>query len=142
MTIPFDKAIIMNVYHYTTWIKESTLDSFGHVNNAAYLTLLEEARWELLTQNNYGIDKIRALGIGPVLLEIKLSFLKELYVRDVIEIKTQLGEYKRKIGYMTQEMLRGDDVCYRAELTIGMLDLKARKLITPSADWLASIGYE
>lgn len=132
----------MKVYHYTTQVDASNVDSFGHVNNAAYLTLLEAARWDMLTVNDYGVDTIQALGVGPILLAIKLSFLKELYVKDEIQIKTQLGEYKRKVGYMTQEILRGNDICCQAELTIGMLDLKTRKLITPTTEWLTSIGYK
>lgn len=129
----------MKTYHYTTWIKEAYLDSFGHVNNAAYLTLLEEARWDMVTQNNYGLAEIKKTGIGPVLLEIKLSFLKELHLRDEIIIETALVGYKKKIGNIKQRILRGADVCCEAELVIGMFDLNLRKLISPSEEWLNSV---
>ena len=66
----------MSVHYYPVLIKEGHLDTFGHVNNAVYLALLEEARWDLLTQNNYGLDKIVATQIGPTILEIKINFLK------------------------------------------------------------------
>lgn len=131
----------MKTYHYATWIKEAYLDSFGHVNNAAYLTLLEEARWDMVTQNNFGVAEIRKSGIGPVLLEIKLSFLKELHLRNEIIIETTLLDYKKKIGHIKQRILRGADVCCEADLVIGMFDLNARKLITPSDTWLNAIWY-
>ena len=44
---------------YETLIRESHLDTFGHVNNATYLQLYEEARWELITRNGYGLAKVR-----------------------------------------------------------------------------------
>ena len=34
------------VFTYPLLIKETYLDTFGHVNNATYLTLFEEARWD------------------------------------------------------------------------------------------------
>ena len=64
------------IFSYPIYIKESYLDTFGHVNNATYLTLLEEARWDLLNKNSYGLKKIQETGLGPTILEIKLSFLK------------------------------------------------------------------
>jgi acyl-CoA thioester hydrolase len=39
-------------------------------------------------------------------------------------------------------MLRGDEVCCTAEFTIGFFDLKARKLILPTPEWLKAIGME
>ncbi len=50
--MPYPKAT------YEVLILESYLDSFGHVNNAAYLTLFEEARWDFITKNGYGLNKV------------------------------------------------------------------------------------
>ncbi len=44
---------------YDTQIKEHHLDSFGHVNNATYLSLYEEARWESITENGYGLKEVQ-----------------------------------------------------------------------------------
>lgn len=33
------------IHEYPVVIREHHLDTFGHVNNAAYLDILEEARW-------------------------------------------------------------------------------------------------
>lgn len=130
----------MTMYIYTTWIREAQLDSFGHVNNAAYLTLLEEARWDFVTKNGYGLNKIRELGIGPVILEVKLTFAKELCLRDTIVIETQVASYRKKIGRINQRILRDGVVCCTAEFTIGLFDLNQRKLIAPTPEWLKAIG--
>ena len=75
-----------NIVTYPILIKESDLDTFGHVNNATYLKLFEEARWDLITKNGYGIKTIRETKLGPTILEIKIRFLKELRLREKITI--------------------------------------------------------
>ena len=124
------------------------LDSFGHVNNAQYLVMFEEARWDLVNQNNYGLDKIKATGLGPTILEIKLRFMKELIARDKIMIETQMISYDGKIGKISQRMLRMNEqeindrgeLCCQAEFTIGLFDIKLRKLVLPTEEWLNAVG--
>lgn len=128
------------IFSYPLIIKESYLDTFGHVNNAMYLTLLEEARWDLLNQNGYGLKHIQAVGLGPTVLEIKITFLKELRLHESIIIETQMLSYDRKIGKLSQRMLRDGAVCCEAELVVGLFDLKARKLVEPTSEWLQAVG--
>ncbi len=128
------------IFEYPVLIKESYLDTYGHVNNAVYLTLLEEARWDFVTKNNYGLRKIQETGIGPTILEIKLSFSKELRLRDEVVIKTQVTNYVKKICFITQTIWRGDELCCTAEFKLGLFDLKQRKLILPTPEWLKALG--
>ena len=65
-------------FKYAVVIRENHLDTFGHVNNATYLQLLEEARWEFITSRGYDLNYVQKVGIGPVILEINMKFLKEL----------------------------------------------------------------
>lgn len=127
-------------FSYPIMIKESYLDTFGHVNNATYLMLFEEARWDLLTQNGFGLEAIHQAGLGPTILEIKLNFFKELRLRENIRIETQIISYEKKIGKMLQKMIRGDEVCCQAEIVVGFFDLKSRKLVTPPPEWLPALG--
>jgi thioesterase-3 len=128
------------VFSYPIIIKESYLDTFGHVNNACYLTLFEEARWDLVTKNGYGLQKILETGLGPTILQIKLSFYKELRLREKIVIESQLISYEKKIAKILQKMLRDGEVCCEAELTIGLFSLAERKLVAPTQEWLSAIG--
>ena len=130
------------IFSYPITIKESHLDTFGHVNNAAYLTLLEEARWEFLTQNGYGLDRIHEIKQGPVILEIKLAFLKELCLRAKVIIETKMISYENKIGRVLQRMISNGEVAAEAEIVIGLFDLSSRKLILPTQEWLHAIGIE
>lgn len=128
------------IYSYPLLIKEHHLDTFGHVNNATYLAIFEEARWEFVTNNGYGLQKMMDTGLAPTILEVKLRFLKEVRLRDEIIIQTQLLSYKGKIGVILQQMMRGAEVCCNAEFTIGLFDLKERKMVLPTSEWLAAIG--
>lgn len=130
------------VFSYPVTIKEIYLDTFGHVNNAVYFTLFEEARWDLITKNGYGLTKIQETGLGPTILEIKVRYLRELRPRDEVLIETRLLSYEKKIGILEQKMVRGTEICSLAEFTIAFFNLKERKLILPTADWLNAIGAE
>lgn len=127
-------------HDYKIIIQETYLDTFGHVNNATYLTLLEEARWDLLTKNGYGLKKIQETGFGPVILEIKIAFLKELRLREEIIIETHMISYEKKIGKISQKMLRNEEVCCEAEILVGFFNLIERKLVMPTAEWLQAVG--
>lgn len=128
------------VFTYPITIREHHLDTFGHVNNATYLSILEEARWELITQNGYGLSYIRETGLGPTILEINIKFLKELRLREEITIQSQLISYEGKIGKIVQKMLRNGEECCVAEFTIGLFSVKERKLVLPTPEWLKAIG--
>ena len=123
-------------------IKEIYLDSFGHMNNATYLTLMEEARWDLITKRGYGIEKIKQTSLGPTIVEIKINFLREIKLHEEIIIETQMLSYEKKIGILLQKMLRNDEVCCTADFVIGLFDLKQRKLVLPTDDWLYAVGMK
>ncbi len=74
------------MFSYQLLIREQHLDSYGHVNNATYVSLFEEARWEMSTQRGYGYNKIQESGKGPIILEINLKFLKEVTLRETVTI--------------------------------------------------------
>jgi len=127
-------------FEYPVLIHERHLDSFGHVNNAAYMEIFEEARWHWITGNGFGLDEIRKRQIGPVVLEAHLYFLRELLNRDKIIVKSRCLEYRGKIAQMEQTMIRADGLAAcRAEFKFGLFDLKARKLIRPTPQWLAAL---
>jgi thioesterase-3 len=130
-----------SVHEYPLQIQEQHLDTFGHVNNAVYLQLFEQARWELITQNGYGLTEVHRRQIGPTILEVHVRFLRELRNRQTILIKTWLDSYVGKVSKIVQQMLdETGNLCSEAVFTVGLFDLRARKLIPPTADWAAAMG--
>jgi acyl-CoA thioester hydrolase len=131
------------VHEKTIVISESHLDSFGHLNNARYLELFEQARWDLITERGYGMDTIRRTQAGPTILEVTLRFLRELGPREMVRIRSELISYERKIGKMRQQMVLADGaVACEAVFTFGLFDVERRKLIEPTPEWARAVGIE
>jgi acyl-CoA thioester hydrolase len=129
------------VHEYRMRILESHLDTFGHVNNAAYMEVLEEARWDLITRNGYGLEEVHRRRIGPVILDVRLRFVKELRNRQAIVIRSWTESYSGKIGKFAQQILdETGEVCCDALFTIGLFDLEARRLIRPTPEWVRAMG--
>jgi len=133
----------MKNHQYHTQILERHLDSFGHVNNAQYLILFEEARWEMVTSRGFGIKKVLESNIGTVILACSLKFKRELYVRERITIETELVSVAKKIVILRQSILNElGKVAAEAEFKISCFDLKERKIIHPTEPWLDAISGE
>lgn len=132
------------IFEYQVQIKENHLDSFGHVNNAVYVQLYEEARWDFITKNGFGLDKIQRDQVGPVLLDLKVRFKREIKNREIILITSQSIEVvSSKIMVLEQKMLKADGkVASEAIFTVGFFDMKARKLIDASPDWMKAVGIK
>jgi YbgC/YbaW family acyl-CoA thioester hydrolase len=131
-----------NLFRYEVLIKESHLDSFGHVNNSVYLTLYEEARWDFITKNGYGLEHVLKEQKGPVILDLSLRFKRELKNREKIIIEsTPVKIQSSKILTLNQVMIKEDGkIASEAVFTIGFFDLKERKLIPASEEWLKALG--
>lgn len=128
-------------FTYEFTVKESHLDTFGHVNNATYLQIFEEGRWELITSRGYGFREVHSLQQGPVILELQLKFFKELRLREKISMSFETLDYQGKIGRLKQTMHKADG-SPAAELIMvfGLFDLKQRKLIEPTEAWKKAVG--
>jgi acyl-CoA thioester hydrolase len=122
-------------------ISEAHLDSFGHLNNARYLELFEQARWDLITERGFGMNTIRDTRTGPVILGVEMKFLRELAPREPVVIQSELVSYERKIGRMKQTMLKSDGTAAcEAIFTFALFDLERRKLIEPTPAWSRAVG--
>ena len=131
-------------FEYDVLIQEFHLDSFGHVNNAVYVELYEEARWDFITKNGFGLDYIQKHQVGPVILDLQVRFKRELKNREKIKIVSVTKEIvSPKIMVLEQHMLKPDGkIASEAIFTVGFFDMKERKLINASPEWLKSIGVK
>lgn len=129
------------MHKYQVAIIEGHLDTFGHVNNARYLDLYEEARWDLISNNGYGLARIQELKQGPVVLELNLVFKREITNREVITIETEPVELDHPlVMQLKQRMIKADgSVASTLDLKVGLMDMNKRKLIGPTPEWLEAI---
>lgn len=133
----------MTQHRYRIQILERHLDTFGHVNNATYLELFEEARWDWITRNGYGIERVQSLRQGPTILEINIAFKRELTNRQHIDVVSWMESYPSRVGTCIQQMFDEAGVlCCEARFVIGLFDLAQRKLILPTPAWRVAVGLE
>jgi 3-oxoadipate enol-lactonase len=62
-------------------------DAFGHLNQAAMLTLLERARWDALARGP-GMDLFDRNGVWPVVRKTTIEYQGPAYARDVLRVET------------------------------------------------------
>src|SRR5438132_5276814 len=65
-------------------------DAFGHLNQAALLTLLERARWEALARGP-GMDLFDRNGVWPAARKAVIEYKAGAYPRDVLRIETTVA---------------------------------------------------
>jgi YbgC/YbaW family acyl-CoA thioester hydrolase len=132
-------------FEYEVLIRESHIDSFGHVNNAHYLSLFEEARWEIISPRGFSVREIQAHGLGPVVLEVSLRFAKEVQLRQKIRIRSEVIAGQNVDRSMTLKVIQTmvnekDETCCTGVFTFALFDLRARRIVPPTQEWLNAIG--
>ena len=140
---PKIRTMANRVFEQSIVIREQHLDTFGHVNNARYLEIFEQARWDLITDNGFGLDHVKSSGTGPVILELSLRFVREVTNRQHLLIRSFVDSYEGKIGRMTQQLI--DDsaqICCEGKFVFGQWDTRSRKLIAPTPEWRLAVGLE
>ena len=65
-------------------------DAFGHLNQAALLTLLERARWDALARGP-GMDLFDRNGVWPAARKAVIEYKAGAYPRDVLRIETMVA---------------------------------------------------
>ena len=117
------------------------LDFYGHVNNAAYAELFEEGRWDLISRQGFGREKVQALGLGPVVLELNIRFKREVRAGEKVEVETWTSSAARKVFVVSQKLFNAQGVeAASAEVTLGLLDLTKRRLVEIPEDWKKAFG--
>ena len=133
----------MGTFTYERHIRETDLDFLGHVTHAKYLSILEEARWEMISDGGYGFNDLREAMISPVILEVNIRYKKEICNREAIVIETQTQLPLSKVGKLGQIMRKENgQIAASAIITYGIMDLRQRVLIHPPSIWLEAIGVE
>ncbi len=134
---------ISRKFSYEFTVDQGLLDEYGHVNNARYLNLYEEARWDILEKSGYGQEMVRKSRKGPVILEVNVRFSKELLPGQRIRIETSSRRKNYLIFYFDQVMINEEgEVSSKAVFTSALFDLVKRKMVKPGEDWLRAFGFE
>ena len=101
-------------------LRWSDLDAVGHLNNAVYLTLCEQARIEALDS----LDATDWEQTGPVVVAASIRYLRPITTPGVTRVSVTFGEPGRTSVPTTQTVtLDGDDApAAEAEITLVWVD--------------------
>ncbi len=133
-----DNKEVIHTYNFEVLYQH--LDIFGHVNHAAYLNIFEEARWDLIESNGYGLNTIIERQQGPTILEVQIRFKSELKFKEKAKIETYRSPEIGKIMPLEQALFDSTGkLCSAATFKFAFFDMKKRKLIEPTQDWLKAI---
>ncbi|WP_433655737.1 acyl-CoA thioesterase [Nocardia sp. CA-128927] len=117
------------------------LDTQGHLNQAVYLQYTEHARWELFRAGGVPQEKLIAGGIGPVVLETTIKYLRELRSGDEVTVSVDFEWSTGKTFRFRHEIRKLDEtVAAEISTTAGLLDLTARKLVAAPGERLATLA--
>ncbi|GAA2995707.1 acyl-CoA thioesterase [Streptomyces lactacystinicus] len=118
-------------------------DSQGHLNQAVYLQYAEHARWEYLRAAGIRQADLVAEGVGPVVLETTVKYLRELRAGDSVEVGCSFTWREGKTFQLVQRLVREDGVL-AAEITGvgGILDLTERRLVVDPREPLRALAAD
>jgi YbgC/YbaW family acyl-CoA thioester hydrolase len=93
-------------------------DIYGHLNNANYLHLYEEARSEVLESSSLPIKKLMVEGYHIYVVKIEIDFIKPVMLGETVTIMSVVESMNRLKGIWKQEILSEDnEICSRAQVT-------------------------
>lgn len=131
------------VFSVPVTVRGYELDTQGHLNQAVYLQYSEHARWELLRAAGIQQNDLIAGGIGPVVVEVNVKFLRELRGGEEVDVTCELAWAEGKVFQFKQQILKKDGtVCADIVVVGGILDLQARKLVPNPAERLAAVASD
>ena len=110
-------------------------DYYGHVNNARYLEMLEEARWSLLEQG-LGLDYWQKRGMGFVVAAVTINYRRPAGPGTILDIHSGFKHLGGKSGIIHQEVVdtaTGKAVA-DADITFVVVDMKTGKPLAFAGD--------
>jgi YbgC/YbaW family acyl-CoA thioester hydrolase len=111
-------------------------DSFGHLNQASFLSLFERARWEMMARGP-GMDFFTRAGAWPAVRKAEVEYHTPAFPGDIIRFQTtllHLGHTSFTLR-QTARRVQGDVLLATAEFVFVCVDRDGRSLAIP-------VGFE
>ncbi len=108
-------------------------DLAGIVYYANYLKFIERARTEMIEAE--GIDQAalkREAGLVFAVARIEADYLRPARFRDALEVRTEVARASAARLVLDQQVRRGDELLFRAEVTLVALTAEGRPARLPA----------
>ena len=116
-------------------------DHVGHMNIMWYVGKFDEANWNMFARLGLTPSYLRQSGRGMAGVQQNISYKRELFAGDIVEIRSRLLELREKSIRFVHEMRNAEtgEVAATCELTAVHLDRQAHKSI-PFEDSVRAIA--
>jgi acyl-CoA thioester hydrolase len=127
-------------------VRSYEVDTNGHLNHAIYHRYGEHARTEHLSAAGCSMSRLLENGMGVVLLETHVRFLRELRHGDEVDVDSRLTFGTGKTFEMAHTLRRAghggapDEVAAEISCRMGLLDSAARRLLPEPRARLAALA--
>ena len=132
-----------NTFSHNIKVRGFHLDMYGHVNNARYLEMMEEARWAYFEERmDFGILEKNMWGF--VIVNYNINYRYPAKLSDVIEVGVEISRVGGKSMTIHQRLtLAGTDkVVVEADVTAVIMDLRTQRAVQLDKEVLGLMGYE
>jgi acyl-CoA thioester hydrolase len=115
-------------------VRWSDLDANGHLRNTAYSDLATDARLVFFAEHGFALERLRDLGIGPVILAERLTYRREVRLGEELTVDFAVAALSSDASRGTVESRirkRSGEAAAVVAVEAGWLSLDRRKLVAP-----------
>ena len=118
------------VAHQVAW---ADLDANGHMANRAFLDYATQTRFVLIASLGFTPGDFKKHGVGPVILEDRIRYYKELMFLDRFHVDFTVSEQSEDGSRFTigNRFYRGDTLCAEIQTRGAWFSLRERKILAP-----------
>ena len=118
------------MFKMRTRVSWRDVDPAGYVNNAMYLSYINDCGMEVAARSGWTLDRMWKAGFGILVRRQQIEYLREALMDDEIEIATWLSEVKRStsIWHFTITRVKNNELLARARTLCVGIDPKTRRL--------------
>lgn len=127
----------MNKYQKKFEVKWSDVDPNNHLRNTVYVDYTDHVRFSYFDSQGIDYKYIRKLGVGPIFFKVCTTFFKEVLLHETVTVNLKLLSLSDDGSRWAfeHEILKEDGrLAAKVEVQGAFLDLKTRKLTTPSQE--------
>lgn len=125
-------------------LRWADMDALGHINNAAYLTYLEQARIRYFRDLDLWDGQPNKLGL--IMAKVVLEYKLPLFAEDTVSVYTRCSRLGNRSFDTEQLIVRQADtleIAAQATITIVVFDYRANQSAPIPDEWRARlIAYE
>ncbi|MHB8872224.1 MAG: acyl-CoA thioesterase [Myxococcaceae bacterium] len=131
-----DRVLVLDEVRMPMRVWPQDIDTYVHVNNGVYLTLMDQGRLEWTVRTGVGRQMLRR-GWKPVLGAATVRFRRELRAFERFELVTRVAAFDEKWLYFAQRFEREGVV--HADAFVKIVTKKAGVTVPPE-EILAAVG--